>query len=285
MFELILENSAGDQLTFAQNSPFTIAEIQGLNPPKAIINTSQISLIDGAKFNSSKLQPRHINVAFAIEYEAAKNRIEVYKVLKSKQWVKLTYNGQFRQVWIEGYIDSIDISYFKMKQIVTCGILCPSPYFKEAEEIVTSLLNVISSFHFPFSSTATPQLVFGYINNDLGIFVENNGDVDCGMQIVLYASAAVSNPKIFNYVTREYIGLNYTMQAADQITIDTTQGNKTVTLLRNGVESNIFNSVIQGSTWLQLAANGSTFVYEVAEGSFAGDLAVTFRHNNLYEGV
>lgn len=284
MFELILENAAGDQLTFAQNSPFTVADIQGLNPPPATINTSQVALMDGAKFNSSKLNMRTINVAFAIEYQAAKNRIEVFKVLKSKQYVKLYYNGQYRQVFIEGYIESIDITYFEMKQIVTCAIVCPSPYFKEAQIVVNELLNIISAFHFPFASEATPELMFGYINNDIGITVENDGDVDCGMIIEIYANSTITNPKIFNYVTQEFFGLNYTLQAADLITIDTRQGQKSVTLLRNGVEYNIFNYVMKNSTWLQLAAEGSTFVYEVGSGN-AGDLLLTFKHYNLFEGV
>lgn len=284
MFELILENAAGDQLTFGMESPFTITEIEGLNPPVATINTSEIALIDGAKFNNSKLQMRYINVAFAIEYEAAKNRIEVYKVLKSKQWVKLYYNGQYRQVWIEGYIESINITYFEMKQIVTCAILCPAPYFRDAQQIVNALLNVISTFHFPFASAATPELVMGYYSNDLGISIENDGDVECGMIIELYARDAISDPKIFDYVSQDYIGLDFDMQQADLITIDTRQGQKTVTLLRGGVKSNIFNYVIQGSTWLQLPANGGTFVYEVGTGA-AGDLAVTFKHYNLFEGV
>ena len=284
MFELILENENGDQLTFSQNSPFTVVDITGLNPPEATINTSQLALIDGAKFNSSKLEMRQIEVAFAIEYQAAKNRIEVYKVLKSKQYVKLYYNGDYRKVFIEGYISSIDISYFEMKQIVTCSILCPSPYFKEAAQVVSELLNVINMFHFPFSSTEEPQIVFGYISNDIGITIENDGDVECGMIITLYAREAVTNPKIFNYVTQDYFGLNFSMQKADQITIDTRQGEKTVTLQRGGVKSNIFNSVIQGSTWLQLPASGGTFVYEVQSGS-AANLAVSFSHFNLYEGV
>lgn len=284
MFELILENASGDQLNFAQNNAFTVTEITGLNPPPATINTSQIALIDGAKFNSSKLQMRTIDVAFAIEYNAAANRIEVFKVLKSKQYVKLTYKGQFRQVYIEGYIASIDITYFAMKQIVTCSILCPSPYFKAAQMVVNELLNIINTFHFPFSSTAAPQIVFGYISNDVGITIENDGDVECGMIIELYAKDALTNPKIFNYITQDYIGLNISMQQADLITIDTRQGQKSATLLRGGVTTNIFNSVIQGSTWLQLAANGSTFVYEVGTGN-ASDLTVTFSHSNLYEGV
>lgn len=284
MFDLILENAAGDQINFAQNSAFTVTEIEGLNPPEATINTSEIALMDGAKFNSSKLNMRNINVAFAIERQAAKNRLEVFKVLKSKQWVKMTYIGQYRQVFIEGYIESIDITYFEMKQIVTCSILCPSPYFKEAQIIVNELLNIVSAFHFPFASTAEPELIFSYINNEIGIVIENDGDIDCGLIIELYAKDAVSNPKVFNYITGDYIGLNFSMQEGDLITIDTRQGQKSVTLLRGGVESNIFNYIVQGSTWLQLSANGDTFVYEVETG-LASDLSLTFKHYNLYEGV
>lgn len=284
MFEIILENKNGDKLSFSQNSPFTITEIEGLNPPDATINTSQVALIDGAIYNSAKLNMRTINIAFAIEYQAAKNRIEVFKVLKSKQYVKLYYKGSYRNVYIEGYIQSIQITYFEMKQIVTCTILCPSPYFKQAQQIVNELQSIISSFHFPFASTAEPELVFGYFSNDLGITIENDGDVACGMIIELYAQAAVSNPKIFNYVTREYIGLDYEMQEADLITIDTRQGQKSAKLLRAGVEYNVFNHIMEGSTWLQLEAAGSTFVYEVEEGS-AQNLSVTFTHSNLYEGV
>ena len=284
MFSLTLENKNGDQLTFGQNSPFTVTDIQGLNPPEATINTNQVALIDGARFNSAKLNMRTINVAFAIEYSAAYNRIEVFKVLKSKQYVKLYYKGDYRNVWIEGYIQRIDITYFEKKQVVTCAIICPSPYFKEAQMIVDEINNIINTFHFPFASTEDPELVFGYLSNDVSVMIENDGDVDCGMVIELYARAAVSNPKVWNYITREFIGLNYSLQTADLITIDTRQGQKSVTLLRNGVESNLFNYVVQGSTWLQLSANGDTFVYEVQTGNNA-DLAVTFKHDNLYEGV
>lgn len=284
MYELILENAAGDQLNFAQNTAFTVTEIQGLNPPAATINTSEVALMDGAKFNSSKLQMRSINVAFAIEVQAAKNRIEIYKVLKSKQYIKLIYKSQYRDVFIEGYISAIDIGYGEMKQIAACSILCPSPYFQAAQEVVNELKDIISAFHFPFASTADPELVFSYINNDIALTVDNDGDVDCGMIIELYAYAAVSDPKIFDYVTQDFIGVTYDMQPADLITIDTRQGKKSVKLLRNAVEYNLFNYVMPGSTWLQLAANGSTFVYEVGTGE-AGELSVTFRHHDLYEGV
>jgi hypothetical protein len=171
-----------------------------------------------------------------------------------------------------------------MKQVVTCSILCPSPYLKSAQVIVDELKSIVNAFHFPFSSTETPQIVFGYFSNDVGVIVENQGDVECGMIIELYARSAISNPKVYNYITQDFIGINYTFQSADLITIDTRKGERSVTLLRNGVETNLFNYVMQGSTWLQLEAQGSTFVYEVGEGSL-GDLMVSFKHSNLYEGV
>lgn len=284
MFSIILENKNGDQLQFGMGSPFTITDIQGLNPPDATINTSQIALIDGSKYNSAKVNPRQINLAFAIEYSAAYNRIQMYKVLKAKQWIRFMYTGDQRDVYIDGYIQSIDIAYFEMKQIVTVSILCPAPFFKEAQIIVNELKNIISAFHFPFASTASPQLVMGYYSNDAGITIENTGDLECGLIIELYARSAVTNPKIFNYITHDFIGVNYSMQTGDLITIDTRKGEKTATLLRDGVETNIFNYVMKNSTWLQLEAHGSTFVYEVASGVL-GDLLVTFKHSNLYEGV
>lgn len=284
MFSVMLEDKHGNQLTFEQNSPFTITEIQGLNPPDATINTSQIVLMDGAKFNSAKVNMREIMLAFAIEYSASYNRDQMYKVLKTKQWIKFYYTGDYRNLFIEGYIQSIDIAYFEMKQIVTCTILCPSPYFNEAQEMVNELDAIISAFHFPFFSTAEPQLVMGYYDEATNITVVNDGEVECGMIIELYARNAISNPKVYNYITQNFIGLNYSMIAGDLITIDTRQGNKSITLLRNGVKTNIFNYLMKNSTWLQLDTGDNVFVYEVGTGN-TYDLLVIFNHYNLYQGV
>ena len=282
--DLILENAAGDSLTIGASGPFLLDSITGIDPPPGIINTSSAALLDGQIYNSSKLDMRQIIIAFAIQGPAAANRIRIYTVLKSAQLVKLRYVGQQRDVYIEGYVSDIDIAYMKQKQICTVQILCPQPYFLAAEQMVNELTQVVKRFHFPFASEATPEIVFGELSNELGITIDNEGDLECGMVIELYAAAAVTNPKVFNYITQEYFGLSYALQTADLVTIDTRPGKKSVTLLRSGVTTNIINYVMQGSSWLQLPANGGTFVYEVGTGS-ATNLSVTFRHVNLYEGV
>ena len=282
MYDLILENADGDQMTFGMGSRFQIVEIQGLNPPSATINVSQVSLMDGAKFQSSKLNMRTVMIAFAIEGDPPTSREAMYGVLRAKQWIKIYYNGKVRKVFTEGYIESIGVSYFAIKQVVTVTIICPNPYLQQAQLIVDELSSIISLFHFPFPTE--DDIVFGVYNNAIGTTVKNDGDVSCGLIITLRAVEAVSDPKIYNYITRDFIGLEINLQAEDVITIDTRQGHRTATLTRAGVTTNVFNNVLSNSTWLQLEPNGSTFVYEVGTGDEA-DLVVTFSHYNLFEGV
>lgn len=285
MYNLTLTNKQGNSLVFNSiGGPFTITEIQGLNPPNASINTNSVALLDGGLYNSAKMEMRTINLAFAIEYNAEANRMEIYKVLHAKKYIKLNYKSEYRDVYIEGYIQSIDITYFEMKQICTVSILCPEPYLKSAEEMIDELSAIIGGFHFPFASTEAGEVVFGYIDATQGVVIENKGYVETGLTFVLYAEDQIVNPKIINTDTQEYIELNFTMQAQDTITITTSRGNKTVTLLRNGVLSSIFNSFTQNSTWLQLELGNNHFVYTDTSGDLE-DLTIQISHNDLFEGV
>ena len=48
------------------------------------------------------------------------------------------------------------------------------------------------------------------------------------------------------------------MQAGDVISLDTRQGEKGITLTRDGVTTNIINSVATGSVWMQMATGKNT---------------------------
>lgn len=285
MFNMILENKDGKQLTFGAGSPYTIKEFQGLNPPKATINTNTTATLDGGKFNSSKLDMRNINIAFAIEENAEENRLAVYRVIQSKMPLRIYYKSDFLDVFIDGYVEDVDISYFAMKNIVTVNVLCPFPYLKGAQEVINELSAVRPKFHFPFASEGgAGELIMGEVDTLATVSIPNDGSVVAGLTFELYAKKAVSNPKIIDYLTAEYMEININMQMGDLITITTEQGNKTVTLLRDGVRTNIFNLLSKNSTWLQLDIGGGVYVYEVGTGTTI-DLDVTIKHYDLYEGV
>lgn len=284
MFEMIFENEAGNRLTFGDDSPFTIYDFSGLNPPKATINTNETALIDGATYNSAKVQMRSMNIAFSVESDAESNRLKIYKVIRSKMPIRVYYKSDRLDICIDGYVEELNFSYWAMKNTCTVAILCPFPYFRGAQQIINELSAIIPRFHFPFASTAQGELVFGEVDILTSVEVFNNGNVEAGLVFELYAKAAVVNPKIIDYQTGEFIKLDFEMEEGDLITISTGQGSKKITLLRDGTYTNIFNSFDVSSTWLQLHLNGSVFVYEVETGSVI-NLLVTIKHYDLFEGV
>lgn len=284
MFEMIFENKNGKQLNFGAGTPFTIQEFTGLNPPKATINTNETALLDGGRFNSSKLQMRSMNIAFAIETDAAENRLKVYEVVQSKMPLKVYYKSETLDIFIDGYVDDVDFSYFSQKNICTVSVLCPFPYFKAAQEAINELYAVIPKFHFPFHGSADKDIVFGAIDVYTAITVINKGSVETGLIFELYAKSSIKNPKVIDYQTSEFFQIDIEMEEGDLITVNTMQGNKTVKLLRNAVETNIFNLMDKNSTWLQLGMNNSVYVYEVEEGVLT-NLVVTIKHFDLFEGV
>lgn len=284
MFEIIFENEDGKRLLFGAGTPYTITEFQGLNPPKATINTNQAAAIDGATFNSAKTQMRSVNIAFAIETNAEENRLAVYEVVQPKSLLRIYYKSDKLDIYIEGYVESVDPSYFVKKQIVSVAVLCPQPYFKGAKEIIDELSAIIPKFHFPFHSTEEEPFIAGIIDTVTSVSVKNSGYVPCGLIFEIYARKPVSNPKVFNYSTNEFFEINIDMQTGDLITVTTGQGNKTITLLRGTQRSNIFNLLSKNSTWLQLPIGGGVFVYEVGTGNVV-DLVVTIKHHDLFLGV
>jgi len=284
MFEMIFENEKGLRLTFGAGTPYTITEFSGLNPPKATINTDESPLIDGGTFNSSKAQMRSMLIAFAVEYDAEASRLNVYKIVQPKKPIRMYFKSDLLDIFIDGYVEDVDPTWWAKKQTISLSILCPSPYFKSAQEIINELKATNPAFHFAFASTDERELKFGVIESLASVLVENNGAVEAGLIFEIYARDTVTGITIANAETSEFMAINFTMEAGDLITITTAQGAKSITLLRNGQETNIFNYLGMNSTWLMLPVGGAVFSYAVDAGSDT-DLEITIKHYDLFEGV
>ena len=89
-----------------------------------------------------------------------------------------------------------------------------------------------------------------------------NGDSEIGVTIQIHAIGTVENVTIYNTGTREFIKIDTeklksitgsTIVAGDDIYICTVKGKKSVTLLRNGVRTNILNclykAILHGFSW------------------------------------
>ena len=111
----------------------------------------------------------------------------------------------------------------------------------------------------------------------------NSGDVKSGIRIEFRALGALTNPQLLNVNTQEFIKANLALEAGDVLTVSTGYGEKSVKLLRGGVETDAFRYLDVDSSYLQLAVGDNLFRYSADTN--AENLEVSIYHNNLYLGV
>lgn len=282
MYKLSAKNEYGDTIEFNKGQ-YTITDISGFDAPSVDIKTFEISSADGAVCSGAKVKTRPINIAFAItDTDPERARDSVYKLFRLKKKVTLFYKSDLRDVFIEGYVTSVLVSYFEMRQTITVAIECLSPYWKSVDVVENELSKTVKAFKFPFS--IVEPIPLSYTQTISSVSVTNGGDVDTGLIIEIYIRENVYNISIFDYKTNDFIKLNGYFYAGEMIKINTNFGKKSVVKISNGQETNIFNLLDTNSTWLQLDKPINTYVYNVEVGDVK-DVAIIFKHYNKYAGV
>lgn len=282
MYQCSIENEYGERLELTNNSNYTVYQIDGLDPPTATVNTSPVANFDGEIFNSAKANKRNIVIYLTIEGDCEKNRINLYRYARSRRAISFYYKNDSRDVYIDGYVESIQIAFFEMKQNVQISIICPEPWFKATDTSITDFSTIIPLFVFPFAyeEAGAP---FSEIELNAQKSIINNGDIVNGVIINIKATGTVLNPAIYNLTENQYFKLDIEMVEGDELTINTNNSHKSVTLLHDGVRSNVINNMDIGSKWFQLLSGDNIFTYGADE--FAQNLTCTFIHSDEFEGV
>lgn len=161
---------------------------------------------------------------------------------------------------------------------------CPDPLFKEKTESKVAAARTVPMFHFPLVISKTPKLpggiIFGLRQPSLIVAINNSGAVDVGMKIVFRANGTLSGPSLINVNTQKYFKVNKSMQAGEEIVIDTIIGEKKVQGTLNGVTSNYFKYRDLSSEWLQLSVGDNLFRYDADQN--AENLEAYVYYNNKY---
>lgn len=277
-----VKTAKNNVLDFTNSNKYCLYDIDGLNPVTATINTTEFATSDGAMFNSSRIGTRNIVLYIKIFPDIEKNRLNLYSFFKIKSDVTLYFRHDSLNVYITGKVESFELDHFSNSQVAQISILCADPYFRSTESQLIEFSNVISLFEFPFS-IAEEGIEFSRIEK-VKTKIINAGEMSTGVTIQLYASTdQILNPVIYNLTNNTYFGLNFDMNQGDLITITTHFNNKKVTLLRDGVETNILYAVQDGSTWLQLEPGENELSYSCDEGE--NNLTVSVEYTELFEGV
>ena len=282
MFTLKIENRFGDILELTHNKNYIVTSVEGLNPPKARINLSDISGMNGALFNSAKAETRNLVLTVLPQTPVEQNRLALYKFAQVAQWCKIYYSNGSAEVQIEGYVEAVTGSLFSKTQTFQISIVCPQPYFEGLREIRKDISSLIASFEFPFAIEAS-GIEFSYINHDILATVMNVGDVESGVIIEITARGEVVNPIIYNNISRGFIKLNTTLRSRDRVVINTNSGSRSVKLTRGTTETNIIDKLEPNPEWFVLQPGENIFSYDAEVGSDL--ISIVFRHRTKFGGV
>lgn len=284
MFTLKVENTSGQILELTHDeSNYQVVNVTGLNPPEADIFTKAVANMDGEKFKFSKLQMRNLVLTLKINGEVEANRIHLYEYFRTGAWCKIFYSNSSRSVFIEGYCETIECPLFEMNQQMQISIVCPNPYFKSLLEIYSDISKEFAAFEFPFEIDEE-GVEFSSIDTAREVVIINGGEITSGLTITLTArNGNVAYPIIYNVDTGEFLHLDLVLQEGDVIVINTNKGSKSVKKISNGIETNVINSFVAGSTWFQLPVGATVFTYQATFNDVG--LKVEFESNLLYEGV
>ena len=241
-----------------------VVSIQGLAPVPATINTSVAAGIDGARFNSSRLEPRNIVILLHLTNPLT-TRQALENALPTKGRVTFRYTTGSRSVEIDGYIDSWECDLFSIAEMVQISIICPDPYFRAQTQISKTLA------------------VSG--ETDLGA----TSSIDNGVTIIATITGSHVNAiTIANITDRRspYVKIVDSFQVGDIVTIVTKRGEKSVTRTRSTTTTNIFSLVDPASTFFQVSAAHDSLSYMVNnDASYNGSATVVVKYNDLYAGV
>jgi hypothetical protein len=270
----------------------------GTNPPHAQVNTAKVAGLDGARFNSAFLNTRNLVLYIKINGEIESNRLKLYRFFPTKERCTIYLKTEMRDVYIEGIVESNEVTPFTNKEIMQVSILCPFPYFKGVKQIVDDISKATALFEFPFAfgakgatiaSDANPNtdnaIPFSSLNTQKITNVFNDSETETGVIIEIGVLHDANKIMIRNTDTGETFTLRGTFLANDKITINTNKGEKSVTLYRNGQYSNIFTWMVKGSVFFTLTVGENHFSYLVDNGTNDAFVTILFRHYTLYRGV
>jgi hypothetical protein len=274
--ELIKKDGGVLTLPIYDPTNFAVIDVQGLDPVKANIVTSNFSQMDGAQYQASRREMR--NIVFKIRILNSPGglsvqdlRKQLYGYLLPKSDIKMRFiQDGITSVLIQGQVESFDAPIFVKEPEATISVLCFDPDFYSETEFTLNGVSVGTS------STVNTPLIY-------------NGDVDSGFLFTITANGSTPLMTIQNTETdgtvrtMTFSDSSTLLLPGDVIKVSTVPGNKYVTRTRSSVETSILWALDRSSDWLKLYPG--TNLIRVRTAFPTANIPYTIKYTNKIGGL
>lgn len=272
-----IETSSGHDLSLIlgdTSSGIILAGIQGLDPVKATLTSTNFAMRDGTQHQAAKREPRDIVMQMRLDSRygggsVSEIRRELYRVFMPKNELHMVFhptNGPSLET--RGHVEDIQAPMFTKDPGLGVSIHCNDP----------DLIDPI-----PVSFAAE-----GYPGGMFMVDVEYEGSVASGIELDVYISGSgTGNGFVLQQVTprgdtRSLI-FSASIQTGDIIEINTHPGQKSVNVVRGGTSTSILYGLDPQSQWPMLEPGTNRIGVQVTGGTHQSYYEVDYY--NRYGGL
>lgn len=288
----------GRSLVMGPGAEMDITKVTGLESSDIEISTSDNALVDGATVDGKKIKARPIHIEARLKSMSNNPtyRQAIIKFFNPKYTGKALIEnmGVSRNIEYELEGWSFDQRNMDSRLGIVADLICPDPYMLNVDNFGKNMAAFTPLFAFPWRVTASKVsglqkpysgmtlggMTMGYRTLRQEVSLPNNGDVPTGVIIRFIAQRGpVTNPKITNTATGQYMYVKVAMEKGDVLVVDTNERHQIVEL--NG--ENVYQYVDRGSEPFLLAV-GDNYLEYAADGNYV-NLDVRLYYTPKYLGV
>ena len=246
-----------------------LADIEGLDPVKAIISSSSFATLDGVQYQSSRREARNLIFKLDLEPDYSLDtvqdiRFRLYEFFMPKLPVSMKFidSGDLI-VDIDGRVESCGAPPFTKEPKMNISVICPLPDFIDLTPV---------------------ELTGDTVDDTTETLIHYTGSVPSGMIFTLNVDRTIDDLTLFHRApdnTIRTFELSVSMIADDVLTINTVPGSKAVTLTRGGTVSSVIYGKSDESSWFSLE-RGDNYIRAFAEGD---PIPWEISYLNRYDGL
>lgn len=233
-------------LTNPETSEFAIESIDGLEPEKADISSNELVSSDGSTFTNARKQTKQITFDLIFcpnDYNIERVRHKCYSFFPVKKKIKMIFETDERNAWIEGVVESNTPSIFSEREGTQISVICMDPWFKNINEHKYTIVGVLDRFEFPFSNESLSENLTEISSDNYGdnINIVNIGESEVGLILEITFDSGCDELSFYNLTTNKNMIIlgkppagtgrhQHQIEEGDTLIISTISGNKKIEL-------------------------------------------------------
>lgn len=237
----------------------------------------------GVYIDSTTLEQRVVAISGWVignTYDELKaNKAVLNKLINPLHTVEVVVQDKYKLDFKPDFSVKYSASYEENNEVL-CKFLiqgtCADPMFTTKDKQTALIASIIPKFRFPLVIPQNNGILMGLREPLLLATLNNGGDIDTGLLITFSCTSTVTNPSLLNVDTREFIKINKTMSAGEQIIVSTGSGEKYIKGIVSGEVSNYFKYMDFDSTWLQLHTGENLLKYDADDNVGGLEVLISF---------